>query len=86
VKLDHILYLPPLNKPLANHSISSLRSSNKDYKGGKPLPRAIGSPWLGHSTNWEAWMKVVILVYKGLDSLLLIYSFNIAQTVTMDYN
>jgi hypothetical protein len=27
--------------------------------------------------DWEAWVKVVILVYKGLDSLLLIYSFDI---------
>jgi hypothetical protein len=36
--------------------------------------------------NWEAWVKVAILVYKRLDSLLLIYSFNIAQTATMDHN
>jgi hypothetical protein len=54
--------------------------------GGKPLPRAVGSPWPGHSTNREAWVKVAILVYKGLDSLLLICSFDIAQTATMDYN
>jgi len=86
VKLDHVLHLPPLNKPPPNHPISPLRSSNKDCKGGKPLPRAVGSPWPGHSTNREAWVKVAILVYKGLDSLLLICSFDIAQTATMDHN
>ncbi len=85
MKLDYVLYLPSLNKPLANHLISLLRSSNKDCKGGKPLSRAVGSPWLGHLMNWKAWVKVVILVYKGLDSLLLICSFNIAQMATMDH-